>query len=122
MREFESKSRGQAKRLRREMPKAEVVLWKKLREANRIGYNFRHQHPIGPFIADFASLDGRLIIELDGASHSLPGVADYDEKRTQYLETKGYRVLRFRNEEIYSDLYRIVDSILKGLPPPSRRR
>ena len=99
------------------MSKAEVMLWKKLREANRNGYNFRRQHPIGPFIADFASLDANLIIELDGESHALPGAAEYDGQRTVFLENRGYRVLRFRNDEIYGDLYRVMDDIMRQVPP-----
>jgi very-short-patch-repair endonuclease len=104
------------------MPKAEVVLWKKLREANRNGYNFRRQHPVGPYIADFACLDSNLIVELDGASHDIAIAVARDATRTAFLESRGYRVLRFRNEEIFSDLYRVVDVIMRHVPPPSRGR
>jgi len=103
------------------MPKAEVVLWKKLREANRHGYNFRHQHPVGSYIADFACLEVNLIIELDGASHDMPDAVKHDTRRTAFLEGRGYRVLRFRNEEILNDLYRVMEVVMRDLPPPSLR-
>ncbi len=120
MRDDEDKSRGRAKKLRKQMPKAEVILWKKLRELNRHGDNFRHQHPVGPYIADFACLDAMLIVELDGTTHDMPDAAAYDARRTAFLTSRGYRVLRFRNEEIYADLYRVIDMIMRDLPPPTR--
>jgi len=69
LRKGEESARAKAKTFRRKMTKAEVVLWLHLRKLREIGYNFRRQHPVGPYIADFAIHAGQLIVELDGETH-----------------------------------------------------
>jgi very-short-patch-repair endonuclease len=75
------KSRKLAKRLRRTMTKAEVVLWSNLRMLSKHGFHFRRQHPIGPYVADFAHMAGRLVIEVDGATHITPEQVAHDKRR-----------------------------------------
>jgi len=80
------------------------------------GYKFRRQQPIGPFIADFVCLRCRLIVEADGGQHT--GTAEYDEKRTAWLEAQGFRVLRFWNNDILQRSDEVLDSILNALDSP----
>ncbi len=89
---------------------AEAVLWKYLR-SDQLGVHFRRQHIIGNYIADFSCLTKRLIIELDGGYHQLPTQQVNDAERTAWLETKGFKVIRFSNEEILYDTERTINNI-----------
>ncbi len=77
------------------MTEAEKVLWQELRRGGIPGTRFRRQVPIGPYVADFACLKSRLVIELDGSQHLER--TTYDDERTKFLETQNFRVLRFWN-------------------------
>jgi very-short-patch-repair endonuclease len=101
MREREKRARPLAKRLRRRMTHAEVILWTYLREKNAAGLRFRRQHPIGPYVADFACISARLVIEVDGATHGTPAEIAHDKKRDAYLTQRNWRVLRVLNGEVY---------------------
>ena len=94
------------------MPAAEVILWEFIRR-KQLGVSFRRQHPIKPYIVDFACISKKLIIELDGDSHI--GNEDYDEARTKFLESKGWRVLRFWNHEIYEQLDEVIEQITNNI-------
>jgi len=74
----------------------------RLRDRRLMGFKFRRQYGIGRYIADFCCPEKRLIIELDGECHN--NRIEYDQVRTQFLEQKGYLVLRFRNEEVMNNL------------------
>ena len=87
-----------ARQLRRAQTPAEQKLWARLRRKQLYGLRFRRQHPIGRFIADFCCVAHRLVIEIDGPSHGAQ--VEYDETRTAWLEARGYRVIRFTNEQI----------------------
>jgi very-short-patch-repair endonuclease len=89
-----------ARTLRATMTDAERRLWSVLRSRRLQGYKFRRQRPIGPFIADFACIEHRLVVEADGGQH-LEG--EYDARRTAWLEARGWRVLRFWNNEILAN-------------------
>ena len=93
-----------ARRMRREKGDAERKLWYKLREFNRHGFQFRQQAPIGPFIADFCDHSAKLIIEVDGAQHGEAKGLAVDKRRTRWLESQGYRVLRFWNNEVLANV------------------
>ncbi len=80
-----------------------MILWKFLR-SDQLGAHFRRQHIIGDYIADFACLPLRLIIELDGGYHELPTQQVNDEERTKWLENKGFKVIRFSNEKVLGDI------------------
>jgi adenine-specific DNA-methyltransferase len=93
------RTRGQARVLRRSPTDAERKLWWILRSLKPLGMHFRRQAPIGNYIADFAWHDGKLVIEVDGGQHAQARQA-YDVRRTAWLESQGYRVLRFWNIDV----------------------
>lgn len=94
MRDDEGKARRFAKYLRQSMTDAEVILWSRLRRWPSRAIKFRRQHPIGIYIADFAVVSARLVIEVDGATHSSDAECTYDKARETYLRKRGWRVLR----------------------------
>ncbi|MEA3411171.1 MAG: endonuclease domain-containing protein [Pseudomonadota bacterium] len=110
-----------ARQLRRELTDAERALWRHLRQRQVAGLRFRRQHPLGRYIVDFACLDARLVIEVDGGQHGER--EDYDEERTAWLQQRGFRVLRFWNNEVLNNIYgvmeRITEAIRIGSQPPS---
>ena len=98
---------GHAKQLHRNMTLAEVKLWVRLRAHRLEGIHFRNQHAIGNYVVDFCAPRKKIIIELDGSQH-LEQEA-YDQERTEYLQSKGYTVLRFWNNDV-NERYRKRDS------------
>ena len=112
-----------ARELRREMTGAELRLWSRIRRRSLEGRRFRRQVPIGPFIADFACLNPRLVIEVDGDSHG-DGFAEMrDAHRTEWLERRGFRVLRLWNSFVLEDTDDAVEHVYNTLcglisPPP----
>jgi very-short-patch-repair endonuclease len=101
----------QAWELRKNMTKAEEVLWTFLRKKRLEGYVFRRQHPIDIFIVDFYCHEQRLVIEVDGSVHDLPDVSCYDEGRTAELERFGLRILRFTNEDVLENIKWVLQRI-----------
>ena len=100
---------GRAKALSRNLTPAEEKLWGHLR-AHRTGdVHFRKQHAIGHYIVDFCAPRRKLIIELDGSQHLEQ--EDYDKERTVFLESKGYRVLRFWNNEVMNNIEAVLGVI-----------
>jgi len=99
-----------ARRLRKSMTPAERLLWWKLKDKQQ-GWKFLRQTPVGPFIVDFACLEVLLAIEVDGATHHAKDEIEYDASRTRYLESQGWRVVRFWNREIFENLNGVVDTI-----------
>ena len=97
---------------------AEKMLWLHLR-GNKLGLHFRRQHIIGCYIADFVCLKKKIIIEVDGGYHSQPAQAIRDYYRTEQLESLGFKVLRFRNEDIYSNVVFVLDQIFNAIARPS---
>lgn len=93
-----------ARRLRKRMTPAEQMLWNELRRIELPNSHFRRQTPIGPFIADFACLKAKLIIELEGGVHAAPDVAADDAQRCAWLEGRGLRVLRISNADVLKDV------------------
>ena len=106
---------AKAQRLRGVMTDAERKLWSALRNRQLEGAKFRRQQPIGPFIADFVCQERRLIVEADGGQHSNNAS---DGRRTAFLESKGYRVLRFWNNDILGHLDRVAEVIATALLTP----
>ena len=104
-----------AKRLRRDMTEPERKLWSVLRNGRLDGAKFRRQQPVGPFIADFVCQEQRLIVEADGGQHA-ENLAD--ARRSAFLRSKGYRVLRFWNNEIMSNLDGVAQIIATALSTP----
>jgi very-short-patch-repair endonuclease len=107
-----------ARELRAQMTDAERTLWRELRR-RRLGARFRRQVPFGPYIADFASFEHRLVIEVDGGQHA--DQEGYDAMRSDFLESQGYRVLRFWNNEVLGNIDGVLLEIARALvadPPP----
>jgi very-short-patch-repair endonuclease len=109
------KTNLRAKELRRAPTPAEAKLWLHIRGNQLNGHSFRRQHAIGPFITDFSCIKAKLVIELDGGQHVEQET--YDLMRTMYLQSRGYRVLRFWNDDVLKNIDRVVGVILDDLGP-----
>jgi very-short-patch-repair endonuclease len=107
--------RATARRLRSSQTGAEKSLWRQLRKLEMKGTHFRRQVPIGNYVADFACLASRLVIELDGSHHGDESNTAHDDSRTQWLEAEGYRVLRFWNNDLTENLDGVMGSIYAAL-------
>ena len=90
---------------------AEDKLWQRIRKKQVLGFRFRRQYAIGPYIVDFCCIAAKLVIEIDGAIHDDPGHAEYDLESQQYLESVGLRVLRFSTSQVIDR----PDSVLKAI-------
>ncbi|MGL3212886.1 endonuclease domain-containing protein [Bradyrhizobium sp. BR 1433] len=106
--------RDRAKQLRRTMTRAETLLWRHLKADRLAGLNFRRQAPIGSYIADFVAHACKLVVEVDGASHDFDERIRHDERRDAWLESRGYRILRFTNDEVLKNLEGVVLSIAEA--------
>jgi very-short-patch-repair endonuclease len=100
--------------LRREPTPAEARLWKILRSQKLDGTHFRRQYAIDKYIVDFCAPRAKLIIEVDGSQHL--DQQDYDAKRTEFLGAKGYRVLRFWNNDVLNNIQSVMSVILQAIP------
>lgn len=103
--------RRTAKKLRENTTGAEDILWRHLRRFEIEGTHFRRQVVIGPYVADFACLARRLIIEVDGAQHGEDANIQRDETRTRWLNSEGYRVLRFWNNDVMTRTEAVLEAI-----------
>jgi very-short-patch-repair endonuclease len=110
---------GRTKELHRNMSPAETKLWQHLRAHRMGGIHFRNQHAIGNYIVDFCTPRKKLIIELDGSQHL--DQKEYDDERTKYLESRGYRVLRFWNNDVLSNIDDVLRVIWNALREEKRQ-
>ena len=110
-----------ARGLRRAMTDAERKLWWHLREMPIGGTHFRRQAPIGPYFADFACHQCKLVIELDGSQHAAAPTAVADAARTRFLERHGYRVLRFWNNDVLGNIEGVMTIVHDALGSGSRQ-
>jgi len=104
-------ARRTARELRVTMTGAERRLWSVLRGRRLQGYKFRRQHPFGPFILDFACVERQLVIEADGGQHA---DNEADDRRTAWLEKRGWRVLRFWNNDVLANTEGVQEAILQA--------
>ena len=111
---------ARARQLRKDSTRAESILWKHLRNRQLEGHKFRRQVPLGQYILDFVCFERRLIVEIDGGHHQ--GQAAYDDERTKWLESQGFRVLRFWNNDVLGHPDGVAQAILEALGVPSPRR
>ena len=102
-----------AKVLRRKQTRAEERLWKILRSHKLDGLKFRRQHPINRFIADFYCHELKLIIEVDGSIHLLEEIKEYDNMREEKLKSLGLTVIRFTNEQVFTEPEVILNCVLE---------
>ena len=108
--------RDRARELRRAQTDAEKKLWDRLKGGQLHGIKFRRQFPIGPFFADFCAAKELLVIELDGSQHM--DMTARDEKRTKYLESLGYRVVRFWDNDALASTEEVIEKISNLLKDP----
>ena len=99
-----------ARVLRRASTEAEQAFWNQVRDKRLGGHRFRRQVPIGPYIADFVCPSARLVIELDGGQHQQQAAAD--ERRTQWLESEGYRVMRLWNNDVFENMPGVLEAVI----------
>jgi very-short-patch-repair endonuclease len=102
-----------SRELRKTQTPAEAKLWSILRNRGLNGYKFKRQTTIGSFIVDFSCSDAKLVIELDGGQHLEQ--EEYDMQRTSFLESQGYRVLRFWNNDVINNIEAVIISIQQVL-------
>lgn len=104
--------RQRAKELRWPLTPAEAALWERLKNKQLYGLKFRRQHPLHHFILDFYCHAHQLVVEVDGPVHEQQ--RDYDESRTEWLTDRGFRVIRFSNEEVLSDIETVLRKIAEA--------
>ena len=105
--------------LRKKMTPAEAFLWTQLKSRKLDNKRFNRQHSIGYYIVDFYCASEKLIIELDGQGHFNPEAQEYDRKRTIYLESLGYKVIRFENKMVFDYLTSVLMEIRECFSKPS---
>lgn len=102
-----------ARELRKFGTDAEHWLWQQIRNRRMNGYKFCRQVPVGKYIVDFLCKDRKLVIELDGSQHCLQEM--YDQQRTKYLATRGYKVVRYWNNQVLQEGDAVLEDILRQL-------
>lgn len=120
-----SRPTSRSRQLRANPTEAERALWQRLRSRQLHGVRFNRQFPIGQFICDFVSRERRLVVELDGGHHAQ--AAEYDERRTRFIQAQGYQVVRFWNSDVLDNMESVLMRIGEVLdnrpsPGPSRQR
>ena len=104
-----------ARELRHEAGDAERLVWRLLCDRKLAGCKFRRQHPIGPYFADFACVEKKLVVEIDGEHHAFQ--IEADARRTELMNSKGWRVVRFWANEVVSNIDGVSTEILTHLTP-----
>jgi very-short-patch-repair endonuclease len=108
------KTLSRARKLRRTLTDAETILWSRLRR-DALGVRFRRQHPVGPYIADFACIPARLIVEVDGGTHGTDAERDHDARRDAFMRAQGWRVVRVWNTDVYERLESLMEMICEAI-------
>jgi len=103
--------KARARNLRASQTSAEAKLWHALRNRRLARWKFRRQHPIDRYVVDFVTLDGKLIVEVDGVTHSEPSEVERDEARSRVLESCGFLVVRVSNTDVYENLEEVLEMI-----------
>ena len=108
-------SNDRRKTLRQSLTPAEALLWLNLKRSQLDGKKFRRQHSVGPYIVDFYCPESRLAVELDGDSHMTESGAEWDARRTEFLNRFNVRVIRFENREVFENIEGVLDEIRRNL-------
>jgi len=103
--------KARARNLRASQTSAEAKLWQALRNRRLARWKFRRQHPIDRYVVDFVTLDGKLVVEVDGVTHSEPSEVERDEARSRVLESCGFLVVRVSNTDVYENLEEVLEMI-----------
>jgi very-short-patch-repair endonuclease len=118
---FKPRDTQRAKELRNQASPAERKLWTVLSSRKLAGFKFSRQMPVGPYFADFLCRDAKLVDELDGNSHDTR--VDHDSRRDAFIKSEGYRLLRFSNDDVLTNLDGVAQTIALSLtetsPPPA---
>jgi very-short-patch-repair endonuclease len=104
-----------ARHLRKKLTNAEQKLWRHIRSRQIYGCKFRRQTPIGQYIVDFVCLEKKFIVELDGGQHAEQ--QEYDHHRSEWLKSRGFRVIRFWNNEVWNNIEGVMEVISRMLTP-----
>ncbi|WP_026941390.1 endonuclease domain-containing protein [Hellea balneolensis] len=102
---------SRARALRKSETDPESLIWRELRGRREDGLKFRRQHPVPPYILDFAERTLKLAIEIDGATHSTDAEKAYDTARTAFLSSKGWTVIRFTNSDVFEDIDEMLEAV-----------
>jgi very-short-patch-repair endonuclease len=97
--------------LRKNLSKAEVIMWKHLSNKQMHGYKFRRQYSVDQYVIDFYCPELKLAIEIDGDSHFVPGAEDYDKGRQEHIENYGIRFMRFNNDDVCNNIEGVCQAI-----------
>jgi very-short-patch-repair endonuclease len=108
-----------ARKLRRQLTSAEAKLWAELRNRQLGGFKFVRQEPVSDYVADFVCREARLIVEVDGATHSTGEEMKRDSIRTANLNHFGYKIIRVQNDDVYNAMEGVLDTILAALTSSS---
>jgi len=95
------------------MPLAEKIVWSNLRKRELLGVRFLRQYSVDYYVIDFYSPRIKLAIEIDGASHLDEEAIEYDKKRQEFIESVGIKIIRFKNEEVFVNIDRVIEEIEK---------
>ena len=107
--------KARARALRASQTSAEAKLWQALRNRKLARWKFRRQHPIDRYIVDFVTLDGKLIVEVDGVTHSEPSEIRRDKALSEVLEACGFFIVRVSNTDVYENLEGVLEVIESSL-------
>ena len=105
------KLKGRARKLRESQTSAEAKLWQGLRNRRLARWKFRRQHPIDRYVVDFVTIDGKLIVEVDGVTHSEASDLARDKARSEVLEACGFHIVRVSNSDVYENLDGVLEMI-----------
>jgi very-short-patch-repair endonuclease len=117
---YDRRPTARSRELRNNPTEAERKLWLHVRNRQLSGVRFNRQVPVGPYICDFAARSEKLIIELDGGQHA--SATSYDDNRTTFLQQRGYRVIRFWNNDVLTSIegvLKVIEEALKNSPSPN---
>jgi len=120
--EVDDIQRARAKQLRRTMTRAETLLWRHLKAHRLALLGFRRQSPMGNYIADFVAHSCKIVVEVDGESRDFEERIRHDDRRDEWFASRGYRVLRFANDDVMKNLEGVVLAIRQAAEqaaPPS---
>jgi very-short-patch-repair endonuclease len=106
-----------ARQLRATQTSAEAILWRALRDRRLKGTRFRRQRPIDRYVVDFVAVSAKLIVEIDGATHSTAQELARDAERTRILESLGFQIVQVTNIDVYKNLDGVLEMIVATLYP-----
>jgi very-short-patch-repair endonuclease len=105
------KFKARARKLRESQTSAEAKLWQALRNRRMARWKFRRQHPIDRYVVDFVTIDGKLIVEVDGVTHADTSERARDEARSKVSEACGFHIVRVSNSDVYENLDGVLEMI-----------